>query len=231
MAVFRKLGLVRGALVVALLSGLVACVQSPSVPLGPDGIYDPNEPRNRKVHAFNQKLLGRGNGTYAKVVPEEFQDVVHNVSVNLSMPQVAVNSLLQGDLRGTGLATYRFAVNSVLGVGGMYDAASAFKVDKHDTDFGETLHVWGVSEGKYQELPLLGPSTQRDTVGRVVDMFTDPLGYVVTSSPERYVGSVTSALDSLGKGDESAPRSAGGDSYAQSRDFYLRKRRAELSGF
>lgn len=235
MAFYRNMSVARGLLLAISLGLLSGCIQSPQTPLQADGIYDPNEVRNRKAHAFNKKVFGNGNGTYAKVVPVEFQSIIHNVSTNLSMPQVAVNSLLQGDLRGTGVASYRFVLNSTLGIGGLFDPATEFKFPTHDTDFGETLHVWGAPEGKYQELPLIGPSTQRDTVGRVVDMFTDPLGYVIVKSPEKYVAPVTGILDKMGKGsrrsgaiDDLLNNSA--DSYAQTRLIYLQKRRYELSG-
>ena len=150
------------------------------------------------------------------------------------MPQAAVNSALQADLAGFGLSTYRFLVNSTLGMGGLFDVASEFKVPEHDTDFGETLYVWGVGEGPYIELPLIGPSTRRDTAGRVVDLFTNPLSYTL-DSPESYVGTVTGYADSAFEKNrrivngKQVPISASGDSYAQARQDYLQKRRADLS--
>lgn len=212
----------------ACASGQVAAPQS-------GGIHDPYETQNRKVHAFNKKIFGKGGkGTYARVVPGEIQNTIHNVAQNLSMPQVAVNSLLQGDLHGTGIASYRFVVNSTLGIAGIIDVASEFEVEEHDTDFGETLHVWGVGEGAYLELPILGPSTQRDTAGRVVDLFTDPLSYAI-DEPDKYVGTAIKLVDKLGKGSRRSGAigdvlTNSADSYAQARLIYLQKRRYELQG-
>lgn len=212
---------------------LAACAPVPQG-VSDDGIRDPYEADNRKVHAFNKRLFGKSNGTYARVVPDEFQTLLHNVADNLSMPQVAVNSLLQGNLRGAGVATYRFAVNSTIGLAGLIDATGEFNGPEHDTDFGETLHVWGVDEGAYLELPLFGPSTQRDTAGRVVDLFTDPLGYAI-ESPDKYARTGFKVLDKLGKGSRRSDvigdlLNDSADSYAQARLIYLQKRRYELKG-
>lgn len=226
-SVARRTGILGAAAVVA------ACAQA-SGPVASDHINDPFEAGNRKVHAFNTSLLGAGSGGFARVVPPEFQTVIGNVAGNLSMPQVAVNSLLQGDLRGAGVAGYRFAVNSTVGLGGIIDATGEFGGPTHDTDFGETLHVWGVPEGAYLELPFIGPSTQRDAAGRVVDLFTDPLSYAL-DHPQNYA---PLGLRLVAKVVEGSRRSDmigdlldnSADSYAQARLIYLQKRRYELGG-
>jgi phospholipid-binding lipoprotein MlaA len=216
-----RLRVTAAALGIALLG---ACASSTAPLGGADAAFDPYEAQNRKTFAANQKLTNRGSGGVTTVVPGEIQDVIHNFSENLSMPQVAVNSLLQGDLRGTGLALHRFAVNSVLGIGGLVDAASEFGVPEHDTDFGETLHAWGVGEGAFVMLPILGPSTQRDVAGRVVDLFTDPLSYRLPE-PERYVGTAVGLVDGvLQSGKRVKPAT-----YEAARAEYLARRRAEVS--
>jgi phospholipid-binding lipoprotein MlaA len=103
-----------------------------------------------------------------------------------------------------------------------------------DTDFGETLHVWGAREGAYVELPVLGPSTERDTWGMVVDVFTNPLTYVL-ESPENYYGTVASVSSGLSnRGRYAATIDSilydSADSYAQARSLYLQNRRFELGG-
>lgn len=207
------------------LAILGACAQPNASLTGPEGAYDPYEAQNRKTFAVNQKLTSGGSGGgVASRVPSEFQDLIHNVSENLSMPQVAVNSLLQGDLRGTGLALHRFSVNSVLGMGGLVDAASEFGVPEHDTDFGETLHVWGVGEGAFVMLPILGASTQRDVAGRVVDLFTDPLSYRLPQR-ERYVVTGIGLADGVIQGSKK-PKPA---TYEAARAAYLERRRAEVN--
>lgn len=206
--------------------GLLGACASTTAPLsGLQATNDPYEVQNRKTFAVNQKLTSQGSGGgVASVIPEPFQDLIHNVSENLSMPQVAVNSLLQGDLRGTGLALHRFSVNSVLGMGGLVDAASEFGVPEHDTDFGETLHVWGVGEGAFVMLPILGASTQRDVAGRVVDLFTDPLSYRLPE-PERYVGTGIGLADGVIQGSRRAKPAT----YEAARAEYLERRRADVS--
>ena len=126
----------------------------------------------------------------------------------------------------------RFVINSTLGFGGLFDVASDFGIEDHETDFGETLHVWGAGEGAYVELPFLGPSTQRDAVGKVVDLFTNPLSYTL-DDPESYYGPVASVASGLGNRgrfsdtiDSILYDSA--DSYAQARLIYLQNRRFEL---
>ncbi|MCR8825132.1 MlaA family lipoprotein [Pseudosulfitobacter koreensis] len=220
-------------LALALVS---ACAAPDPAAVSRDGIYDPNERYNRKVHAFNRKLdtailrpAGRG---YSNTVPDEFEDSIGNFATNLAQPSMVVNSLLQGDLRGAGLSTVRFLTNTVLGFGGFVDAATEFDVPQHNTDFGETLYVWGVGEGPYVELPVVGPSTRRDQVGRVVDLFTNPLTYRLPS-PEKYYSTgakLASRLSDRGRYSDTVDSILyeSADSYAQARLIYLQNRRFEL---
>lgn len=230
-----KKNVAKPLILVALMASLSACAggmdRDPS-----DGIHDPYETSNRKTHAFNRKLdekiVRPASRGYTTVLPDEVEDVVGNFATNLGTPSVAVNSLLQGDMRGTGISVLRFLVNSTIGIGGLIDAASELGIREHDTDFGETLYVWGAKEGAYVELPVLGPSTQRAAVGKVVDLFTNPLSYVV-DSPESYYGTAASVAARLGdRGrysdtiDSILYESA--DSYAQARLIYMQNRRFEL---
>ncbi|MEL7098155.1 MAG: VacJ family lipoprotein [Pseudomonadota bacterium] len=226
-------GIIRLAIVGGLLALLGACA-TPGP--GADGINDPYEPSNRKVHAFNRGLdralvrpAARG---YTSVLPDDVEDSIGHFSQNLGRPSLVVNALLQGDLEGAGLSTVRFLTNTVLGFGGLFDVASDFAIPDHDTDFGETLYVWGAPEGAYLELPVLGPSTTRHAVGRFVDLFTNPLTYDLPE-PERYYGtaaSVSSRLSDRGRFSDTVDgilyESA--DSYAQARLIYLQNRRFEL---
>ncbi|MEM8578611.1 MAG: VacJ family lipoprotein [Pseudomonadota bacterium] len=218
-----------------ILAVLGACSGGPGG-VQPGGINDPYEASNRKIHAFNRSLdrglvrpAARG---FTTVLPDDIEDSVGNFATNLAQPSVVVNSVLQGDFRGAGLSTVRFLTNSVLGFGGLFDAAAEFNLPEHDTDFGETLHVWGVGEGAYVELPVLGPSTTRDTVGRVVDLFTNPLTYNLPE-PERYYSTgaaVASRLSDRGRFTDTVDSILyeSADSYAQARLIYLQNRRFEL---
>lgn len=202
------------------------------------GVFDPYEAANRQTHEFNRTLdrtllrpAGKG---YAAVVPEDIQDRVGNFADNLSEPSHAVNHALQGDVEAAVVNLYRFVVNSTLGLGGLFDAAGEFDVNGEDTDFGETLHVWGAPEGAYVELPLLGPSNERDAVGEVVDLFTDPLSYVLPK-PEKYYGTAAKLVDRVGDRGRYADTVdsllyESADSYAQARLLYTQNRRFELGG-
>jgi len=230
-------GTITRLLLSALLCvGLAACSAPQGASVSPDGVYDPYETQNRRVHTFNRSLdraLVRPAALgYSSVLPDEIEDSVGNFAENLGEPSRVVNSVLQGDLLGAGISTLRFVTNTTLGFGGLFDVATDFKVPEHDTDFGETLHVWGVGEGAYLELLVLGPSTTRDTVGIVVDLFTNPLSYSL-DEPEKYYGTVAGAASGLSRRgrftetvDSILYESA--DSYAQARLIYLQNRRFEL---
>lgn len=198
--------------------------------------FDPYEKTNRANHALNRAvdraLLRPAGKGYVAVIPQPVQAGVSNFAANLALPGAIANTLLQGRLGEAGQNSLRFALNSTIGIGGLFDASSQFGLYEADADFGETLAVWGAEEGAYIELPLLGPSTERDAVGKLVDLFTNPLSYMV-QSPEKYYGTAASVASRLG--DRGAYADAidsvlynSADSYAQLRMIYLQNRRFEL---
>lgn len=229
----------RSVLAAFMALSVTACTTYQDPATRTDGFNDPYEKQNRAIHEFNkgfdENLFSPVSQAYA-VVPVEIRDTVNNFSENLSMPGVAINSLLQADLKGVGLATLRFAMNTTIGLAGFFDAAGEFGIPDHTTDFGETLAVWGAGEGAYIEMPILGPSTQRDTVGFFVDFFTNPLTFVtIDGSPERYIpptaytGAALNDRDQF-RGTIDSVLYESADSYAQSRSIYLQNRRFELEG-
>lgn len=222
----------------AAASLLGACATSEDPATRTDGINDPYERQNRAIHEFNKDLdtgiirpVSRG---YAAVLPTEIRGLVNNFSQNIDEPGNLVNSLLQGDLRGAGISTVRFVMNTTIGLAGFVDAASELGIPDNRTDFGETLSVWGTGEGAYIELPLFGPSTQRDTAGLVVDFFTNPLTFAtVDNVPERYIPPTVTGLEALDFRDRFASTIdsvlyESADSYALSRQTYLQNRRFGL---
>lgn len=203
-----------------------------------DGINDPFEQQNRNVHEFNKAIdravlrpLSRG---YTQTVPAEMQVMVNNFAGNLSTPRLVVNNLLQGDVKGALSNTYRFAINSTIGFAGLVDVGEITGVSEVDTDFGETLHVWGFGEGAYVETPFRGPSTQRDAVGRIVDLFLNPLPEALsdTQNDIRIGAQVVDVIGDRGRFGESVDSVLydSADSYAQSRLIYLQSRRFALGG-
>ena len=196
---------------------------------------DPFEDNNRAVHAFNKGLdrnILRPAGQVAAVVPEEITIPVVNFADNVGLPGMVANGLLQGDIGGSATNTMRFVINTTIGIGGLFDPAGAIGLTEETTDFGETLAVWGVPEGAFVELPVFGPSTERDAVGTFVDLIFDPLESVGTAKQldfgtgTRLVGLAVDRGNLMDTFDSVLYESA--DSYAQARLIYLQNRRFEL---
>lgn len=145
-------------------------------------ISDPLEGWNRGVFWLNDKLyfyLMKPVARGYRVVPRPIRKSVSNFFSNLSSPVRMVNTALQFKFADFGRETTRFLVNSTVGLGGLIDAADKWgHIPKKDEDFGQTLGVYHVGQGPYLILPLLGPSSLRDTGGLVVDSFLDPLTYL-----------------------------------------------------
>lgn len=222
---------------IALLTA--ACVASGCATSGPpgDGVNDPYEQTNREVHEFNKdfdrRVFRPVSQAYGFVLPVYVRDKINNVSYHFSLPGEIINDSLQANGTDAVHNFFRFLLNTTVGVLGIFDPATSFGIERRETDFGETLFVWGVGEGAYLELPLYGPSTQRDFSGEVVDLFLNPLTVVTLSPPESFIpptffiAEVTDFrfefTDSI---DQVLYESA--DSYAQSRLVYLENRRFEL---
>jgi phospholipid-binding lipoprotein MlaA len=146
--------------------------------------YDPLEPINRVFFEFNDKLyywvLDPFNTVYRAVLPEDFRYSIGNFVSNLAAPIRLVNNLLQWKVSDAGVVLSRFLINSTLGVYGFGDPAGIeFGLKPRPEDFGQTLGYWGVGEGLYLCLPVLGPSSARDTVGFGADAYTHPMVYFV----------------------------------------------------
>jgi phospholipid-binding lipoprotein MlaA len=225
----------RPALPAAALLLLAACTPAPP---GTD-IWDPYEERNRGAHEINRqvdRLTAGENGQVA--LPAPVRRGIRNFALNMGGPSFVLNSALQGRVDRVVAHSFRFVINSTLGLGGIFDPATEMGVAARRTDFGETLHVWGVSEGAYLELPLIGPSTERDAAGFFIDFLIDPLNQLnPTEDAVRAVAARTTArvLARIGERadysdfvDALIVESA--DSYTQSRLLYLQYRRFLLEG-
>lgn len=226
----------RFAICLVPLGALALGACTTGTPAGPGEFNDPYENTNRKIHSFN-KSMDTGiyrpvSNAYGTVVPIAVRTGVNNVSETIDLPRRVVNSLLQGDVETGVHNTFRFLLNATLGVAGIFDPATSFGVEERDTDFGETLHVWGVGEGAYLAVPFFGPSNQRDLAGDVVDLVTNPLSYVLTP-PQSYVGPGSTLGENADYRYTFQDTVDGilydsADSYAQSRVIYLESRRFEL---
>jgi len=149
----------------------------------PSGANDPYESFNRQVFDFNQRVdkavIKPVAEAYVAGMPEPARDGVHNFITNLDLPITFANDILQGEAERGSETFLRFTINSTLGIGGLFDVATRnFKMPFHTEDFGQTLAVWGVQEGPYLVLPIIGPDPPRDAAGQVADIAFDPMTYI-----------------------------------------------------
>jgi len=215
-----------------LLAGLTltGCA---TLPTGKPDPRDPWERMNRRTHAFND-AIDRGIGkpvakAYVKVVPRFMRTGVSNVFNNLNTLNTVVNDVLQGKMRQAADDSARFVLNSTLGIGGLFDPASKAGLEFNDEDFGQTFGRWGMKPGPYLVLPFLGPSTTRDTFGKLVDQFTYPVTYLEDDSTRiiiRAVSLVDTRAELLDL-DEQIDRSY--DRYAFIRNAWLQRREFQVT--
>jgi phospholipid-binding lipoprotein MlaA len=169
----------RQGIVTILVMFLSACAGTQSRHTDPEG--DPWEGFNRKIHSFNmtvdKALLRPLASGYDWVMPAPFQRGVGNFFRNLDYPVTVVNLLLQGMFKEGGVSTGRFLINTTIGVVGFFDVASKLGISDYKEDFGQTLAVWGYENSRYLVLPIFGPSTFRDGIGRSVYGYAHPVGW------------------------------------------------------
>ena len=195
---------------------------------------DPLERMNRVTFAVNEKLdraiakpVAR---TYRRVTPHFVQTGVSNFMDNINYPITIVNELLQAKFRPALSDTGRFVLNTIAGVGGLFDPATAAGLDKNSEDLGLTLGHWGVHQGPYLILPILGPSSFRDGFGRLGDEFITPQNYISNDwvryslDGVYYLDTRARLLDVEGALDNVFDR------YAVLRSIYLQHRQYKITG-
>lgn len=192
---------------------------------------DPIEPLNRGIYQFNEvvdkaliKPVAQG---YNELLPQPVRTGVGNFFSNLDDVLVIFNDLLQFKLTQAVSDFSRVLWNTTVGVLGLFDVSSSMGLEKHNEDFGQTLGYWGIADGPYIMLPILGPSSLRDTLGRVVDWQVDPLvqHYNVAERNTASVVKVEDMRARLLKTDKVLDEAAI-DPYVFLRDAYLQRRRA-----
>jgi phospholipid-binding lipoprotein MlaA len=247
-----KLQLAGFLLIVA--SGLSACASSQNpmgaprgTALAPDGSAapqsvdaqlssaeraDPLEPFNQAMFTFNRKaddwVLHPVAAGWAHVMPQPARAGVGRFFKNVGVIPRFANDLFQLQFTQAGTEVARFGINSTVGVAGLFDPADQwFGLEQHDNDFGLTLAKYGVGEGPYLVLPLLGPSTVRDALGGVADGAMNPVNYVVSGAlpyevAARAFAAINTRSENLDKFDD-ADRYAI-DLYGAVQDAYLQRR-------
>ena len=176
----RTKGLVTGT----AMGLLAACVALPAVAqtaaTGPNP--DPWEHTNRGLYSFGRGLdaaiIRPPSIFFKRAIPRPGREGVHNVLANLGEPVTFFNDVLQVRLSKAGTTLVRFGLNSTVGVVGIFDVASGAGAPRHISNFGQTMGRYGVPQGPYVYIPVLGPSSVRGITGRVVDGFSDPFNYL-----------------------------------------------------
>lgn len=213
-----------------LVRTLIASAMGVAVNAGAQ-VYDPIEPVNRVIFSFNDKLdqyvlrpVAQG---YVDVVPRLVRTGVSNVFGNISDMFSALNNALQGKSEPLGNDLGRVLVNSTFGLGGIFDIAGEGGVEKSGEDFGQTLGYWGLGPGPYLVLPILGPSSVRDTAGLIVQGYLDPVNQV-TPNPNKYELIGARAIDARAGllGTEDLVAGAALDRYTFIRSAYTQRRRS-----
>ncbi|WP_431823917.1 MlaA family lipoprotein [Burkholderia sp. F1] len=191
---------------------------------------DPLEPMNRAVYTFNDTVdthiavpIAKG---YQKITPTPVRTAISNFFSNLGDLGNIANNLLQLRITDATQDLMRVAMNSLFGVGGLIDIATPAGLPKHHQDFGLTLARWGVPSGPYLVLPVFGPSTFRDGVGRAVDVRFNLLNYIepAARNPMYVMQFVSARSDLLGATD--LLKQAALDPYSFVRDAYLQQRKS-----
>jgi phospholipid-binding lipoprotein MlaA len=208
----------------ALMVGCAGVPRDPSMP-----INDPNEQFNRGVLKLNQAVLDPASQVVQAVSPGPALNRARDLDSNLKEPRIFANDILQGRFNAAGITFGRFVMNSTFGLGGLFDIATPGGLPQQSGDFGQTLFVWGVTDGPFVERPYFGPATARDAVGGLVDTAADPAGWTL----ERMFGwraSVgTTGLDAYAHlGDWKRAESSSIDFYSFLRSSYYQTRRAQL---
>lgn len=228
-------GLGKTLALAAMSMMLTGCVGAPMD--DPDAVYDPLEKLNRGTFAVNECIdktvlepVARG---YDFFVPDPMKSGIRNFLRNVRTPIILGNQLLQGDLQGTGHTLMRLVLNSMGGVLGLVDVAEGEGYPYENEDFGQTMAVWGLGDGPYIVLPILGPSNARDTVGLVVDAMTDPVNLYLDNIDKTemiYARAGTKGIDVRSRVlDEIEDlRESSVDYYASRRSIYVQMRESEI---
>ncbi len=193
---------------------------------------------NRGVFSFNQvldKVIFKPLAKGYRMFPQPIRSGTSNALTNLSNVVTIPNNFLQGQFKDAGVNSARFVINSTLGIGGIFDVASYYGLKKRDKeDYGQTLGVWGVAPGCYFVLPVLGPTTVRDSLGSLVNLVGGDAWYNVTiandtqyfSEADYYISRLLNGVDFRAKNLESfdSLEKSSVDLYASVRSLYLQDR-------
>ncbi len=198
-------------------------------------VYDPLEGMNRRLYTFNyyfdKFIFLPVVYTYEFITPDFLEEMVSNFVDNVFEFNNLTNNLLQGKVNETGITLARFLVNTTIGIGGIFDPATSSGLERQTEDFGQTLGYWGVGNGPYIVLPILGPSNLRDTTGIVTDAVAFSL-----AGPPAWVDddditlafNITTAIDKRHRQSFRYYRTGSPFEYEMIRMLYTSKRKIEI---
>ena len=194
-----------------------------------DEVNDPFENLNRKTFELNEKMdekIAKPIAQTYSQLPPKIKKGVSNFFDNLEEVDTFVNQLLQGKPKESINDLTRFLINTTIGLGGFIDVASKMGLERHEEDFGQTLAVWGVGQGPYIMLPILGPSTLRDTLSRPVSSFLS----VTFHMTETDVNIALKGMDAIETREKLLDVEAllSGDKYAFVKDAYIQSMYYEI---
>lgn len=202
----------------------------------PPGKRDPRDPwerMNRTTYKFNDKFdkaIATPVARAYRKTPQFMQTGVHNFFTNLDYTVVILNDLLQGQIKPFGKDTARLVINTTVGIGGLFDPASKWGLERNDRDLGQTFGKWGVKTGPYVVIPFLGPSDVRDTFGRIGDDFSSPRQYI-RNPYWNYGLFLLQTIDTRARLlDATAIANSAYDPYAFIRNAYLQNRDFKVNG-
>ena len=202
-----------------------------------DETNDPIESFNRGVFAFNEffydYILDPLTTVYQAVLPDPLEEAISNGLHNLKTPIILLHDILQGEWERASITSRRFLMNTTLGLGGLIDLADHAGMPRHKEDLGQTLAVWGMPEGPYLVIPLLGPSNPRDFIGGLVDGYIDPLSRWADNTDRdeiNYVRLGLTAVNEYGsvRDELKEIKKTSIDYYAAIRSLFRQKREAEI---
>lgn len=198
---------IAGLMALGAVFALGGCATAPTDPeelADYNEINDPLEPTNRAIFEVNlyldRLILRPVAWTYRELVPEPPRQLVSNFLNNLRSPYTFGHDLLQGQFDRAGVTFARFLINTTIGVAGMADVAGEiFGLEYHAEDAGQTLAVWGIGDGPYLMLPVLGPSNPRDAVGTGIDWLIEPVNWVLRENSAGELVWVRTGMDAVDK--------------------------------
>jgi phospholipid-binding lipoprotein MlaA len=224
-----------GAAIVLIVAGC-ASTGTPNKDDTLSGLRDPYEHTNRAIFRVNMavdRAVGRPLTKVYRIIPQYGRNRIRDFIANYSSPVTFINDMLQGETHRAEVTFVRFWVNTLMGIGGLWDVAGKNGLPGHKEDFGQTLAVWGVGPGPYLMVPLLGPHTTRHLAGRAVDSWLNPFSYLLGNAGLGWVEIIGSAVDALDtrerteKALEDLKRTSL-DYYAAIRSLYWQHRLSEI---